>query len=98
MTRSVLYFVVERGTLPLGKGPMLEPRNDPNSTEFWQRDAEHPSYIRLANGQLAYLPPKTTSTHEPTDDCDGTTIITTCVECGQALCSCFYGYGHDCEA
>lgn len=36
---------------------MIEARQNPADTQFWQRDAEHPDYIRLANGQLAYCPP-----------------------------------------
>jgi hypothetical protein len=51
--------------------------------------------------------------HEPTDECDGTPIsiatrltapngmlipVGGCPECGQDLCPCELGYGHDCEA
>jgi hypothetical protein len=77
----------------------LEPRNDPNSPAFWQRDPELTDYVRLANGQLAYLPPKVALRHDPTEDCTGEPMVTgyKCPECDAALCPCEYGYGHDCE-
>jgi hypothetical protein len=52
--------------------------------------------------------------HDPTPDCDGTPFVAAwvtvangtripaggsrCPECGQDLCPCELGYGHDCEA
>lgn len=56
----------------------------------------------------------TTLRHEPTEECDGQPFVavriadrngnmipaggSNCPECGQDLCPCELGYGHDCEA
>ena len=35
--------------------------------------------------------------HEATTDCNGEPMGYACTECEVILCSCEYGYGHDCE-